>query len=858
MNLEPTEAALPAAVAKVVSWRWTTLVMSALMLGWFVLVATLGSGMALRMAGLPILGDAERVFWDESMLDGAAFVFAICLGTILAARWLRPAATLPVALGVATAIVLGGAAITASLAALLTAIAMLALSWLLGHAVVTRLGLSGIRGWIDAVISIALGNGLLGLLLLLLATMHSLNAISVAAGALVLVLAIAALAWRRPTRIPRVAWRPPVPSWFETIIVGITCALVVFAMLAAFAPEYSNDAVRLHLPIAREFWQDGAAPYYADFWPTRYPIHAQILYAPVWGFGGMLGVKLAHTLIGLTSVAAVAGLGWMLAGRLAAIIAAAIFVTLPVVLWELGHAYVDFFHAMFIAAATLAALIWQRDGSRRWLVLCGALAAFAVAAKMTAGPYPVALALAIGLVGRERWRLSERVIDMLAVAVGSLVLLPWFLRSYVQTGIIPGLDLLAAALTGDPYENSENLGGFGVGRHPLDVLRIPWDATFNGGAYMENGAGALGIALLLTLPLIILVPRTRASALLLALTAIGFLGWAYTAQYFRYGLPLFACVAALCGAGISRAVTLRASGGRMPARVVPLVLAAALALTPLLWLPVWGRQVPVGLFNGRMTREEYFTEWVGGHAMLMKAGELVPANALLGWVSSEPAAQIYTDAQVHWLPNPSLGSSTQEVLDSLASRRISHFVWDRPSTSAEDWRADLLSTAFLRAHTKIMGAADSAYLFEIVDQPGDDWGTAAQNLLLDPRLEHVGEDGSWSWYSSRDAADAGRKLTGSDTIAQVVDVSPTGTYLFSVTSACDAPEARINLSLRWLDDHDVQLGMAWELVIPGSAPSEQFIWAEAPSRTARGVVAIAGWGADTCTVAQASLRRLGT
>ena len=110
---------------------------------------------------------------------------------------------------------------------------------------------------------------------------------------------------------------------------------------------------------------------------------------------------------------------------------------------------------------------------------------------------------------------------------------------------------MADALSGDPYRNVGEPRSFGVGRDPLDVLRIPWDATFDGGVYQENGNGGLGIALLLTLPLIMLVPRTRAAAFMLALAALCFLGWAYTAQYFRYGLPLLACVAALCGAGIA-------------------------------------------------------------------------------------------------------------------------------------------------------------------------------------------------------------------------------------------------------------------------------------------------------------------
>ena len=787
-----------------------------LLLGWFTLIAVLGGALALRMSGFPVLGDAQATFWDRPMLAVGALVGAVCLGMTLAVRWLRPAATLPMTLAVVAAVVLGGAVATGSLMAIVPVLVITGLSWLVGQALVTRLSAPDAPGWITAIVAVALGNGLLGLLLLLLASTSSLNAATVVTGALVLLLAIAVLTLRRPVRIPRGPWGLPTLTWFETVLLGITGALVAYALLSTFVPEHASDAVRAHLPIAREFWQQqGRAPAYPELWPSAFPIHAHLLYAPAWGFGGMAGVKLVHAAIGLLSVVAVAGLGWLLAGRLAGLVAAAIFATLPIALWELGHAYVDLFPAFFLATATLAALVWQRGASRTWLVLAGALAAFAFAAKMTSGPYPVALAAVIVLVGREHWNLRSRVLDVLAFMVGASVILPWLLRSYVLTGAIPGIDLLVDAIFSEPYALGANLANFGVGRHPLDVLRIPWDMTFDGGSFGEATSGAIGLALLLTLPLILLVPRTRASAFLLALAAIGFVGWAYTAQYIRYGLPLFAIVAVLCGAGVARATTFRSRGGRLVARALPLLL-IALAVTPVLWLPVWGRGLPAGLFSGSQSREEWLTTWVRGHAMLVKAGELLPEDTPVGWVGGIPADQIYSEARMAGLP-PSLGTSPQEVLDGLASQGIDYVIWERVTTAPRTGRRPYSRHPSSATTRGSLARRTAPTCSRSSTRPGDRWGLGADNLLLDPEFVELGEDGPWWWSSSREAAVAGPTLAGGDTVSQDVAVTEGGPYLLDVTASCETQEAPLNLSLRWLDDHDALLALTWELVVPGAA-----------------------------------------
>ena len=135
----------------------------------------------------------------------------------------------------------------------------------------------------------------------------------------------------------------------------------------------------------------------------RFPIHAHLLYAVAYGFGGMTAAKLVHTFSGLVAILGVAGIGWLCAGRIAATIGAAIFATMPLVLWELGMALVDLFPVLFSVTALLSILLWQRSGSPAWSLAAGALAGFGFAAKMTMGVMIIALGLAIVLVGRSPW-----------------------------------------------------------------------------------------------------------------------------------------------------------------------------------------------------------------------------------------------------------------------------------------------------------------------------------------------------------------------------------------------------------------------------------------------------------------------
>ena len=356
------------------------------------------------------------------------------------------------------------------------------------------------------------------------------------------------------------------------MLVGLTVGLVAYALLAAFTPEIHSDAVRQHLPwLVRSGRREqpldlnsgrvrpasrGPCAVCRGVWPGRHD-GSQAGPHP----GGTLGHcrDRRRRLAGAAPLQATR----VTAQRLAAICAAAIFATMPLVLWELGTAYVDLFPVLFAVGCLLAIGCWQRDGQLSWLLVAGALAGFGLAAKLTMGLVILAVVAALALVGRGPWQWRQRLLSLLAFAVGGLVVVPWLLRSYDVTGIVPGPGLLVDHAAGTA---TTDLATFGLGRSPLDLVSIPWHLTFHGEVFQQSGGNDVGIVILLLLPLALLAPRTRSLAFLAATLGLSCLAWAFTAQYTRYMVPMLALAAALTGIGVASVLTQRLSkrGGGSP------------------------------------------------------------------------------------------------------------------------------------------------------------------------------------------------------------------------------------------------------------------------------------------------------
>jgi len=823
---------------------------------------------------VPFNGAALPTHTEPTVVSPVLLITLACLSTALLTRRFYPAATLFATVATGGIVLLAGAIGTSTELALFVVVALFALSWLLGEVLLPPRPFSSQVSLVRIPIAIGLGSGLLGLLLLGLVTLGALNTATVVGGTAVILLVGLLLAGAR-LRVAVTglcAWRPAALSWLETVFLGLTIGLVAYAALAAFVPEVHSDAVRQHLPIAREIWQTGGAPEFEVLTNSRFPIHAHLLYAVAYGFGGMTAAKLVHTFTGLVAMLGIAGICWLVSGRTAATVGVAIFATMPLVLWELGMALVDLFPVLFTVTALLSIVLWQRGGSLAWLISAGALAGFGFAAKMTMGVMIVAIGLALVIVGRGAWSWRERFEAGMAFGLGLLVLVPWLLRSYVITGEVPGVTILTGHALGTA---TSDLSLFGLGRSPLDLLRIPWHLTFHGEVFHREGAGDVGILLLMTLPLVLLAPRTRITALLALAAGFSYFGWAFTAQLTRYLLPTLALTAALAGIGVASVIMASVRTAtvsrlrRLLVAVVPVSLVVGLLLAaPLLFLgKKLGLPVDLNIITGEETVAEYVAENIPAAAPLAAASAMLPPDTEVGYIGRWEGAQIYTEARLTYFDSQPLGTSPEEilarikklgttpegVLASLDRLGLYYFIWQRTTSRPEAWRSTLLSTEFLRNHTRILAGDRSGYLFEVLPARGEGWGEGEQNLLSDPGLNTVGDDGPWATEGKVSARKGIVSLLRRDSsLAQRVPVSAGGAYLLLATGKCDGSTDTPMLVLRWFDARGDEIGAAAESVIPGTAASTQFLWHVAPERAVSVSAEVASSGAR-CEFDEAAL-----
>ena len=864
---------------------WLPVAAAIVLFFWIALVAVRGVLLAREAIDLALARAARtgRPFPEMAIL--ASLIVGICLLTALVTRRLWPPATLPVTFALGGGVLVVAAVNTATLASVLVVLAILVIAWLLGDALVARLPLTDAPPVVRLPLAVAFGLGILGLLLFPLAVLGWLTAPVLIGGTTILLLGTLAVDQARlRADVARVrGWRPGSPTWLETVVVGLSTGLVAYMLLAVFVPEILADATRTHLPIAREIWQAGSITSPA-ITASRETLQAHLHYAVVWGFGAVTAIKLLNAAVGLTTALGVAAIAWLVSGRVAAVVGAALFLTIPIVGWQLGHAFDDVFPVLYAVASILCLLLWQREGARVWVICAGLLAGFGAATKLTAALMIVALAAAIFLVGRGPWQWRERVETALLFALGAgLVVAPWLLRTYQLTGSLsPDLERLAGALGAKLFGSGRvaSQAAAVTGATPLDasgptnslvaLLRGPWDLTFHAESFLWASleTSPIGIALLMLLPLALFAPRTRATALLTLTLVLSYVGWWFSLnQIVRHLMPTLAIAAVLAGIGVASIVKTPVGGQTASRRLVASALMPgimiALVGAGVAFVPAERTRLAVDVLTGRETAAAYVQREVHLAPLLAETTRLLPPDTLVGYTGTAGPG-FYTEARLVYLrPDrpPGLGSTPEEVLANLDRQGIDYVIWDRIISpgAASDWPAILLSTEFLRAHTRILAGGSGGYLFEILSDDNRAWGQPRlRNLLRDPRLRSA-ETSNGAWQSSGKVK--AKRLTvklmpKSSLVSRRAVVNDGHPYLLSVIGRCADAKDDPTLALRWFDAHGAELSVDQEAVIFGTKTSEQFLWRRAPEGAAVVEAEIALGGKSHCEFKRAELYSL--
>jgi hypothetical protein len=523
----------------------------------------------------------------------------------------------------------------------------------------------------------------------------------------VLFCAIGAMGWVRGG-LPKVHLAVPLAG----LVVG---GLLILRVPAALAPSDSNDWDTLSHQLAMvRIWLDSGGLDYIPFMPhSNVPGVVNMLY--LWGlwFGDQYAAKMLSVLFLAVASLAVAGIVGARYGRAAAGWTGIATVASPVLLWEAGTAYVDILHGLWTALSVLAfASAYATDEdeeARPWLLMGGWAIGFALASKYIALPIGGILLLGIGWLAVRRNALTKPIIA--AVALATLVALPWYVRNAVNTGN-PFYPFLYSVFDGRNWSD-ENAAAFraeqsqfGIGVHPgggvdpvalggaITALALQPDRQINRGSPF----GAAGAVFLLAPLLWAFSGRGRRfERTLLFVLLVSLVAWFFMTQQSRYLAGLVLVSSALAGG----AMTLR----------FRTMMAAAISLQAAWCFLLFGYfnrdelTAQVAVATGEVSPEEYlsarFDFWPGVQAI-----NSLEQNAKVALY--DEVRGFYLEREYFWanpqhstmIPYASIvnGSELVERLRNVGATHV--YVHLSPVILGPD-RAARLSSAFLDPATSV-------------------------------------------------------------------------------------------------------------------------------------------------------------
>ena len=333
-------------------------------------------------------------------------------------------------------------------------------------------------------------------------------------------------------------------GWGKLMIVCLVLAALL-NLAGALAPPFEYDELEYHLGALADYQRAGRIVFLPYNVYSNMPQLTEMLYLLGRATTSDIAAKLLHWSFGVLGALAVYGLAQRLWSKAAGLTAAALCYCTPFV-QDLGQtARVDLATAFFATLAFGALVLWMEEDQAKLAWLSALCAGATVATKWAAIPVVLLPAILV-LAFRRRFSLLAA-FCILAVAM----VLPWLMKNWLLAGN-PVYPLLYAWFP-HPYWSAEqamvltakHAPTFGWGT-PWRFLGLLWKYSF-----AEPGAVPL---LLMTMPLVVLVPRAEPAAKRMGWLFVGAcVSWyCFTFRPWRFLFPAFGVAAVAAAFAIGK------------------------------------------------------------------------------------------------------------------------------------------------------------------------------------------------------------------------------------------------------------------------------------------------------------------
>ena len=499
---------------------------------------------------------------------------------------------------------------------------------------------------------------------------------------------VALVATLRP--LPRLRL-PDVTSWGITewfLLLVMLCSTAYSLLAWALVPPLAWDEVSYHLPIAQRFIQAGGHVSIPDIVHSNWPSGMEMLNALALLMGSE---RLPHLIVTVMSVLTALALGSFARRRLdrrTGWLAAALYLSMPVVKYLSGVALIEGALGYFGFLAVWSGYVWLESRSWRDLILAAALGGLVASIKLTGAWIPAAIAAVsvvwLGL--RHRGFQKRSVMQLIGYAlISMLVVAPWYIRSALNTGnpVWPFMYELFGGREWDAVGDQLHMTWL---RQPnmapslWNYLSGPWHLTVSPDRF---GGLGMGLAILALAPLsaLFLNRRRWLLAYLIAVGIVVYSLWFAATHQTRFLMGIVPLLALLSAYAFYRLLEI------WPASLTALA-QIAMMLYLVLGLPFLNMDQRTRIHDGwayiggHWSRDEFLERRVDGFPAFQFANDNLPdgATVLLGPFDTR---SFYLQRATIWASPISQRvikweqlSNAEQAVQAMAALGITHVFWN--------------------------------------------------------------------------------------------------------------------------------------------------------------------------------------
>jgi hypothetical protein len=342
-------------------------------------------------------------------------------------------------------------------------------------------------------------------------------------------------------------------SWVSIVIPAFAILLIAAVFLPVFLiplyPPTGYDATSYHLPLAKQFVTDHCLAPSPNLRFPVFTLNIEMLFTLALLFLDGVTAQLVSLLSLLVTVVAMVGWGKRTQSWRAGLWAGALVLSTPQIINIATTAYIDIGLMMFVTLAVFSFMNWVYSEDEKWLWLSSALLGLACGTKYHAlfPAFVLSLAVLVITIKRRHARLFLMYL-LIIVVIGA----PWYIRNYIYSGnpVFPMLSQFFGYTYWSPADvarQTAELGRYGAGKDLLSLLLGPWNIVYHKEYFSEFEP--ISAAWLYLLPIALIVGNMKSyTRWLLAVAALYYVFWFYTAQVTRYLdpiLPVYAIAAAI-------------------------------------------------------------------------------------------------------------------------------------------------------------------------------------------------------------------------------------------------------------------------------------------------------------------------